>query len=63
MAETPFYPLNDGTAIPAIGLGTYQLNDDAGVASIASGIGAGYRLLDTALNYGNEREVGEAVRV
>ena len=58
----PTYPLNDGTAIPAIGFGTYPLKGDEGVRAILSAIEVGYRLLDTAVNYRNEREVGEAVR-
>src|SRR3954451_293700 len=62
MAEIPTHELNDGNSIPAIGLGTYALNGDQGVKSVAAGIAAGYRLLDTALNYGNEAVVGQAVR-
>jgi 2,5-diketo-D-gluconate reductase A len=58
----PDLQLNDGTTLPALGLGTYGLKGPDGTASLANGIAAGYRLLDTALNYGNEREVGEAVR-
>ncbi|MDQ4137243.1 MAG: aldo/keto reductase [Actinomycetota bacterium] len=58
----PDLQLNDGTTLPAIGLGTYGLRGPEGVESLASGIAAGYRLLDTALNYRNEQEVGEAVR-
>lgn len=58
----PAVRLNDEHLLPSIGLGTYGLRGTAGVASILSGIDAGYRLLDTALNYENEREVGEAVR-
>jgi 2,5-diketo-D-gluconate reductase A len=54
--------LNDGTDIPSIGLGTYRLTDEEGIAAISTAIDSGYRLIDTALNYGNEREVGEAVR-
>jgi 2,5-diketo-D-gluconate reductase A len=53
--------LNDGNAIPEIGLGTYGLRGDEGVAAITSAIDSGYTLLDTALNYGNEVEVGRAV--
>jgi 2,5-diketo-D-gluconate reductase A len=59
----PTHTLNDGSALPAIGFGTYPLKDDEAVSGIVSAIEAGYRLLDTAVNYGNEREVGEAVRV
>jgi 2,5-diketo-D-gluconate reductase A len=58
----PSHSLNDGGSLPAIGFGTYRLTGDDGVESIRSAISTGYRLLDTALNYGNEREVGEAVR-
>src|SRR6476661_1197645 len=58
----PTYTLNDGHEIPAIGFGTYPLRGDQAVSAIASAVEAGYRLLDTAVNYGNEREVGEAVR-
>ena len=58
----PTKPLNDGHAIPAIGLGTYGLRGTAGVAAVVSALDTGYRLLDTALNYENEREVGEGVR-
>jgi 2,5-diketo-D-gluconate reductase A len=54
--------LNDGREIPALGLGTYGLKGEEGIEALLAGIAAGYRLLDTALNYGNEREVGEAVR-
>ena len=54
--------LNDGTALPAIGLGTYSLDDAKGVEAIASALDAGYRLLDTAVNYGNEETVGAAIR-
>jgi diketogulonate reductase-like aldo/keto reductase len=58
----PDLQLNDGTTLPAIGLGTYGLRGPEGVASLTNAIASGYRLLDTALNYGNEGEVGEAVR-
>lgn len=54
--------LNDGRTIPAIGFGTYPLTGDEGVAAVESAIEVGYRLLDTAVNYENEAEVGEAIR-
>lgn len=53
--------LNDGLVLPQIGLGTYKLVGDDGVASIVAGIHGGYRLLDTAASYGNELEVGRAI--
>ena len=56
------YTLNDGTTLPAIGFGTYPLTGDDGIAAVTSAIEAGYRLIDTAVNYGNEEEVGEAIR-
>lgn len=56
------FTLNDGTELPAVGLGTFGMHGESGIATIATAINAGYRLLDTAVGYGNEREVGEAVR-
>lgn len=58
----PHRLLNDGRTIPAVGFGTYPLKGDDGITAIASAIENGYRLLDTAVNYENEREVGEAIR-
>jgi len=62
MAAIPTYTLNDGTTIPAIGFGTYPLVGDDGTAAVLSAIETGYRLIDTAVNYDNEAEVGEAIR-
>ena len=56
------YTLNDGTSVPAIGFGTYPLKGDDGIVAMVSALEAGYRLLDSAVNYGNEKEVGEALR-
>ena len=56
------YTLNDGITLPAIGFGTYPLRGDEGLSAVSSALEVGYRLLDTAVNYGNEREVGEALR-
>jgi 2,5-diketo-D-gluconate reductase A len=58
----PTLTLNDGTAFPAVGLGTYKLNGDEGTTAVLHALDTGYRLLDTALNYGNEDAVGRAVR-
>ena len=60
--SAPAYSLRDGNSIPAIGLGTYGLNDQVGIDAIVSAIADGYRLIDTAYNYGNEDVVGEAIR-
>jgi len=58
----PTYTLNDDTTLPAIGFGTAGLRGEAAVEATASALEAGYRLVDTAVNYENEREVGEALR-
>ncbi|MFP7833703.1 aldo/keto reductase [Marisediminicola sp. LYQ134] len=57
----PSLELNDGHRIPAVGLGTAGMRREAGVQAIVSALRGGYRLLDTALRYRNEREVGEAL--
>lgn len=54
--------LNDGTALPAVGFGTYPLKGTRGAEAIGSAIATGYRLLDSAFNYENEGTLGEAVR-
>lgn len=56
------YELNDGQQLPVIGFGTYPLRGAEGVSAIVSALELGYRLLDSAVNYENEVEVGEAVR-
>jgi diketogulonate reductase-like aldo/keto reductase len=64
MAENgvPTYTLNDGNTLPAVGFGTYPLRGEDGIAAVVSALEVGYRLLDTAVNYENEAEVGEALR-
>jgi 2,5-diketo-D-gluconate reductase A len=54
--------LADGNPLPAIGFGTYPLRGESGTASIVSALELGYRLIDTAVNYENEVDVGEAIR-
>ncbi|MGJ9421007.1 aldo/keto reductase [Aeromicrobium sp. CF3.5] len=56
------HTLASGRQLPAVGFGTYPLSGDDGIASIVSAIEVGYRLIDTAVNYENETEVGEAIR-
>lgn len=60
--STPTYTLNDGTTLPVIGFGTYPLRGEDGTTAIKSALDTGYRLLDTAVNYENEFEVGDALR-
>jgi diketogulonate reductase-like aldo/keto reductase len=62
MLPIPTMTLNDGTAFPELGLGTYGLRGEEGVAAVAAAIESGYRLIDSAVNYENEQEIGEAVR-
>jgi 2,5-diketo-D-gluconate reductase A len=54
--------LNDGTTIPPIGFGTAGLREEDAVTAVTQALENGYRLIDTAVNYGNEAEVGEAIR-
>ncbi len=56
------YRLADGTAIPKLGLGTWFIDDDKAAEAVRAAVGLGYRLIDTAQAYGNERGVGEGVR-
>lgn len=58
----PTRTAHDGLELPLIGLGTYGLNGTDGVTSMLAAIESGYRLLDTAVNYGNEESVGEVIR-
>jgi 2,5-diketo-D-gluconate reductase A len=58
----PTYTLNDGSSLPAIGFGTWPLRGEDGIVAVTSALEVGYRLLDTAVNYGNESDVGEALR-
>lgn len=60
--SVPTYELNDGSTLPVIGFGTYPLRGEDGIAAMTSALEAGYRLLDSAVNYENEEEVGEALR-
>ncbi|MFD1983980.1 aldo/keto reductase [Mesorhizobium newzealandense] len=55
-------PLNDGAAIPQLGLGVWQVDQDITADVVGWGIEAGYRLIDTAEGYRNEEGVGEAIR-
>lgn len=56
------YTLNNGIEIPKLALGTWLIDDDKVAAAVRSAIEIGYRHIDTAQAYGNERGVGEGVR-
>src|SRR5438874_2616526 len=53
--------LNNGVEMPALGFGVFQTPPDETRDAVRAALGAGYRLIDTAAAYGNERQVGEAV--
>ena len=55
-------PLTSGATIPLLGFGTWQLTGDTATAATATALSVGYRHLDTATVYGNEGEVGAALR-
>ncbi|MFF9375726.1 aldo/keto reductase [Streptomyces griseoluteus] len=54
--------LNNGVRMPALGLGVFQTPPDETRAAVMAALDLGYRHVDTAAVYGNEREVGQAVR-
>jgi diketogulonate reductase-like aldo/keto reductase len=56
-----FLTLNSGVRLPALGLGVYRSLPEQTVAAVASALTNGYRLIDTAAAYLNERQVGEAI--
>ena len=59
---TNLITLNNGVDLPALGFGVFQTPPEATVAAVETALAAGYRHVDTAAAYGNEREVGEAIR-
>ena len=56
------YTLSNGVEIPKLGLGTWFIDDDKAAQAVRDAVAAGYRNIDTAQAYGNERGVGEGVR-
>ncbi|MGW3122508.1 aldo/keto reductase [Streptomyces sp. NPDC001107] len=61
MISVPTHTLNDGTALPALGLGTWPMPDAEAEQAVSEALGMGYRLVDTATNYSNESGVGRGV--
>jgi diketogulonate reductase-like aldo/keto reductase len=53
--------LNNGQLMPIFGLGTWNLNGKTAYKAIIGALDLGYRLIDTAMIYGNEREIGKAL--
>ncbi|AHI21928.1 aldo/keto reductase [Corynebacterium vitaeruminis] len=58
----PSFTLNTGADIPAVGFGTWLIDDDAVAPLVADAIKAGYRHIDTAQAYGNEAGVGRGIK-
>ncbi|MFK4540549.1 diketogulonate reductase-like aldo/keto reductase [Streptomyces tendae] len=56
------YTLSNGVGIPKLGLGTWFIDDDRAAEAVRAAVEIGYRNIDTAQAYGNERGVGEGVR-
>lgn len=60
--RAPTVTLNSGYEMPVLGIGTYPLHGETCVNAVRSALESGVRLIDTAYMYGNEKEVGQAVR-
>ena len=60
--NVPLLTLNNGVEIPALGFGVFQTPPEQTISAVEAALAAGYRHIDTAAAYGNEREVGEALR-
>ncbi|MBP2267995.1 2,5-diketo-D-gluconate reductase A [Pseudarthrobacter sp. PvP004] len=62
MTLAPLIELNDGHKIPQLGLGTWPLNDAQVADAVVEAVSHGYRHVDTAVKYGNEKGVGNGIR-
>lgn len=62
MSEQKYIKLNNGVDMPMAGIGTFLLSPDEAEASVTSALQAGYRLIDTANAYVNEKAVGRAIK-
>jgi len=60
--RTPTITLSNGVVMPALGLGVFQSPPAETVGAVEAALRTGYRLIDTAAAYANEREVGEGIR-
>ncbi|MGH8639755.1 MAG: hypothetical protein ACREUZ_21720 [Burkholderiales bacterium] len=60
--RSPLLTLNNGVEMPALGLGVFQSPPEQTAAAVESALAQGYRLIDTAAAYFNERQVGEGPR-
>ena len=62
MNTVPDITLNDGNTIPQLGFGVFQIKPKETAKAVSEALEIGYRHIDTAEMYGNEKEVGEAIR-
>lgn len=62
MSTVPTVTLRNGLELPALGMGTWPMDNAQAADAVAAAVEAGYRLFDTAENYGNEAGVGEGIR-
>jgi 2,5-diketo-D-gluconate reductase A len=62
MSKIPNIQLNDGADIPQLGFGVFQIEPEKTAAAVRTALEIGYRHIDTAEMYGNEKEVGQGVR-
>ena len=62
VSQIPGITLNDGSTIPQLGFGVFQIEPQDTVEAVREALRIGYRHIDTAEMYGNEKEVGEAIR-
>ncbi len=62
MSAVPSITLNDGNAIPQLGFGVFQIEPKDTAEAVSNALEVGYRHIDTAEMYGNEKEVGEGIR-
>lgn len=62
MSKVPTIELNDGVGIPQLGFGVFQIKPDDTAAAVKRALDIGYRHVDTAEMYGNEKEVAEGIR-
>jgi 2,5-diketo-D-gluconate reductase A len=62
MTSVPTIELNDGKSIPQLGFGVFQIDPEETAAPVTEALKVGYRHIDTAEMYENERGVGEAIR-
>jgi 2,5-diketo-D-gluconate reductase A len=62
VSKVPMIELNDGVRIPQLGFGVFQIDPGETAAAVRAALEIGYRHIDTAEMYGNEKEVGQGIR-